>query len=517
MTAARPTSGVGRRRQPSGLLVALLAAVLVLVPVAGGRSHPAQAADERNGDGTPVVLIVLDELPTASLMTRNGLKIDARRFPGIAAFASGATWYRDNMTVGDFTAWAVPSILSGQVGDLDLLPTSAGYPQNIFTLLGPGRNVNVLEPLTELCPVSICPGGGQGQVTGVDNAVDFIKAKFHPFDPATLQGWIDAIPPGEGSLSVLHLISPHFPFRYTPEGKTYVAGHLGMPTDLNLDGWTVGEFGVSFVQQRHLIQLGYTDLMVGRILDRIRQNGDFDRAMIVLTADHGLSFDPAGLRRNATPGNVGATVNPPLIIKFPGQTQGEVSNVATRSTDILPTVAATIGAVVPAADGLPVDEIPPDRQTTVSRFLVSPLVTTAGQVRQGRSRVLAAQFRRLGDRGLWQLGPRSFLIGKRPGKTPFDSRSRYRLDQRKARIRQADASDGSVPALISGQLAGLAPGRLLALAWNGRIVATTRAFSYQGRIQFGAMVPPAVMRRGQNRITLYVGGPGGGLLRVHPS
>ena len=53
-----------------------------------------------------------------------------------------------------------------------------------------------------------------------------------------------------------------------------------------------------------------------------------------------------------------------------------------------------------------------------------------------------------------------------------------------------------MPSLISAGLPASGPGRLMALAWNGTIVATTRSFTYQGKVRFGFMVRPAVMRRG---------------------
>ena len=45
------------------------------------------------GDDPSVVLIVLDELPTQSLLDATG-GIDSARFPNLAAFADDATWYR---------------------------------------------------------------------------------------------------------------------------------------------------------------------------------------------------------------------------------------------------------------------------------------------------------------------------------------------------------------------------------------------------------------------------------------
>jgi hypothetical protein len=151
---------------------------------------------------------------------------------------------------------------------------------------------------------------------------------------------------------------------------------------------------------------------------------------------------------------------------------------------------------------------------TVMKDQMRELKVTAAAVRADRRQVLATQYHRLGNGDLWHLGPRSALIGTRPGKVPTLAKSRYGLYVSAARIRKADASNNMVPALISGRLAGVASGKLLALAWNGRIVGTTRSFNYEDRVQFGVMVPPSVMKRGHNHLGLFVAGPGGKLRKV---
>jgi len=498
---------------------AAFAAILAVLTLAGLASQAGAgvAGGTRLGDDTPVVLVVLDELPTAELMTADGKRINTRRFPNIAAFASGATWYRDNVAAGDFTAWAVPGILTGNLVNELTIPTAAAQPNSIFTKLGPGRTVHSLETVTELCPVAICPDGHQGEAPGIDRADAFIKAKFKPFAPKEVKEWIKGVHAGPGTLSFVHVESPHQPLRFVPSGQVYKPGPLAMPTDLTKNGWTTGDAAAAFVQGRHMLQAGYADRLVGRIMKKIRQNGDFDDAMIVLTADHGISYDPGDLRRDATATNPGATVNPPLMIKYPGQRKGTISTASTQNIDIYPTIAEQLGAEIPRTDGKPVDQAQPNRVMTVMKDQVRQLKVTAEDIRKDRAGVLADQYRRLGDGDLWHLGPRSKLIGRRPGRVKALAGAGYGLYVSAAKIRRANASSNSVPSLISGRLTGVGSGKLLALAWNGKVVATTRTFTYAGHVQFGAMVPPPVMRRGHNHVSVFVAGPGGGLRRVAPA
>ncbi|OJU95623.1 MAG: hypothetical protein BGO23_08400 [Solirubrobacterales bacterium 67-14] len=490
-----------------------MVAGLIALPFGGSEGHASEPGSPRLGAGNPVVLILLDELPTASLMTADGQRIKRNRFPRIAEFADGATWYRDNVAGGDFTGWAVPSILTGSLSNRLKIPTAQVFPDNLFTLFGPGRTVHSLETVTELCPVAICPDGHQGEAPDAKFANEFVKAKFYRLDPAQINGWITGIPSGENTLSFMHLELPHLPLRYLPDGRVYPGRSLLMPNDLSVKHWTAGPAAISFIQQRHLLQAGYADLLVGRILDKIRQNGDFENAMIVLTADHGISYDPGDLRRDATATNPGATVNPPLIIKYPGQTRGVVSTASTQSIDILPTIADTLGAEIPPTEGRPVRQARPDRVMTVSKDLMSQITFTTEQMREDRRQVLATQYQRFGKLDLWRLGPRSKLFGRHPGRVPWQLGVKVKFEA-PAALRKADHSRARVPALVGGWVKGMDPGKVIALSWNGRIVATTRTFLHLGKVRFGAMVPPSVMVRGKNRIKVFAVGPANGLYRI---
>ncbi len=479
----------------------------VLVAAAGLSAGTAFAANAipgpRAGDETPVVVIVLDELPTTSLL-RPDERIDANRFPAIAGFANGATWYRDNTAAGDFTAWAIPPIFTGNLTNQRVLPTAAAQPGNIFNLLGPGRRVHVKEDLTELCNRRICPDGSQGGAEGVTLANEFIKAKFGNMDVASVKRWTKGIPAGGSTLSVIHLTLPHQPHRFTPDGLIYPGGPLGFTQGGGVKGWSVPEPGIALVQQRHLLQLGYTDRLVGRMLGRVRANGDFNRAMIVLTADHGFAFDADKSRRDSAPDNLAGTVNPPLIVKYPGQKTGEISTAATQSIDIVPTITRQLGVENPYPTmGVPLGEADDDRVMTVSKDSMKQISATAGEIRSQRKRILALQTKRLGAGGLWTLGPRPSLIGTRPGKGAMAAGATVRIDD-PVRLTKVRPASGKVPALVSAVVRGIRPGKKVAIVLNGKVRATTRTFRHAGAVRFGAMLPPSKMKKGSNSVSVRV-------------
>jgi hypothetical protein len=97
-----------------------------------------------------VVMITFDEWPTSSFVGADGA-VDRALFPNIAAFADGATWYRNSTSVTSLTWHAVPAILSGKYPKNGQIPEASSHPQNLFTFLGGSYHLNVSESVTRLC------------------------------------------------------------------------------------------------------------------------------------------------------------------------------------------------------------------------------------------------------------------------------------------------------------------------------------------------------------------------------
>lgn len=490
--------------------VAALALALVVITgltlgpdlFGGGKSKGSEPTVGEPDPSTPVVLIVLDELPSASLMKADET-IDANRFPNFARFASESTWYRDNVAAGDFTAWAVPPILTGNHSNQEILPTNAVQPGNIFNLLGPGRRVHAMEEVTELCSKKYCPDGHQGEFPDIPMADDFIKAKFKMLDIGAINRWINTMPAGNRTLSVLHLPLPHAPHRFLPNGRVYPGGPLGFTIPKLRNDWTITDAGITLNQQRHMLQAGYADLMIGRILKKIRSKGEWDDSLVIVTADHGHSYDPRYDRRDAAPGNVAATVNPPLMIKYPGQKKGFISTKSTQAIDIVPTIAETVGITDRyPTEGVPIDEIPEDRTMTVNKDEMAQITVTADQIRAQRPELLRESRRRFGTGGLWRLSGDPQLLGIRPGRPPVARRAEVTIDNPDRYVKYRPNGE-KVPSFVSGVVNGVKLNQTLAVSVNGRIAATGRTFRYGGAERFGVMVKPSYFKRGSNRIAVF--------------
>lgn len=468
--------------------------------------------------GAPVVMVVFDEFPVLSLLDEHGT-IDADRYPNFAALADDSTWFSRTLSPSGDTTKAVPAILTGKTPDPDRLPFFRDYPENLFTLVGGSYRLRVVEPVTRLCPTELCPRAGEGGFltrqrrllsdVGVvyghvllprdlsdrlppisstwmdfrDNALHDLKNRDEEFRAFVASIHLVRRP----TLWFLHTLLPHHPWRYLPSGTEYARATL-IP-GLTDDRW--GSDPVLPVQayQRHLLQVGFVDKLLGELVGRLRETGLYDRALLVVTADHGVSFRPSGARRHLTDENLAELGLVPLFVKAPNQRTGRVVDTPIRSTEVLATIADTLGIRVPW---------PTDATPVVGR--------------RELERKLAAALRRqatLFGSDLFRVGPHLELLGRQVADVPV-------VDRGDLTSELVDPGSGLSPTHVVGQIAGngAAAGLDVAVAVNGTIAATARTFSFIGEIRFEAMVPESAFGQGENDIDIYLVSGGGTLLKA---
>lgn len=132
-----------------------------------------------------------------------------------------------------------------------------------------------------------------------------------------------------------------------------------------------------YLQAAYLAEIAWTDHLVGRLFERLEQLDLFDRALIIITADHGELLGEGGYVSH------GARLDPelveiPLIVRWPGQTEGERDPRLVSLVDLFPTVLAAAGLEAPPSDGHPLgrgDRQPLRRFALLEEheFLVHPL------------------------------------------------------------------------------------------------------------------------------------------------
>lgn len=479
----------------------------------------------------PVVMIVLDELPVTSLMTRS-TELDAARYPGFARLARDGTWYRNASTVHEWTSDAVPALLTGRVARTSSLPTSRNHPANLFSLLGGSYSLVVYESKTQLCSERYCPRADppateivQGlardtarlliprvlpaafssRLIHVNQDIDLEEHTALSIDHCASSLETAAATSDRNVLFYCHLLLPHAPWSYLPSGAQYDA--------TGIDGWLPTEFWgdepwpVLQGYQRHLLQLAYTDRLLGRMLERLDAAGLYDQALVVVTADHGVSFRAGEGRRVVTGSNLVDVANVPLFVKYPRQREGRIDDRPARTIDVVPTVADVLDVRIPwDVDGEsllgPADGA---RRIVIDQRGGKVATGTLERLLRDRAALLRRQYSHFGEGrdSLFRIGTSRELLGRDVGELPRHTTTIAARIENAGELANVRRSSGYVPVRIFGRVrsGSLDPSTELAVAVNGRIEALTRAF---GDGQFRALVPEASLRDGANEVEVFL-------------
>jgi hypothetical protein len=517
-----------------------IAALVLFVTTAPLAAADAEGAQVEVRSETPVVFVVFDEFAVSSLMRPDG-SIDATRYPGFGRLASDATWYPRATSVNENTTFAVPAILTGDVPRRDQLPTLADYPNSIFTLLGESYAFRVQEPVTRLCPVRYCPQHRSdeslgGRVTGLlhDVSINYLHGALPRDLTGNLsplrEGWGDLVEnTGAGtqaflgsirpkdparSFYFLHVLEPHVPWDLLPSGDRYndgsvIAGITDEWEPGKYEQWREAPWLVDQAIQRHLLQVGAVDRFIGQLIDRLHRTGLYDDALIVVTADHGVSFRPGSWRRHATKENVADIASVPLFVKYPGEEGGRVDPRHAETVDILPTIADTLGIRLPwPVDGRSLSTEPVARAVSVGSRNDPPVRAGTGDVAAEVLRVArrnAALFG-VGNDSMYRIGPRPDLLGRPVSSLPRTNAVGSDVSiSRQFDLENVRRSTGYVPAQILGRISwdALSAADVLAIGVNGRVAATTKPYTFRGTAEFSTMIDEAVLHDGRNSVDVY--------------
>ena len=520
----------------------------------------------------PVIMVVFDELPLLSLLDSEG-QIDAGRFPNLARLASTSVWYRNTTAVSDATALAIPAILNGSYPATSnpKMPIYQDHPVTLFTLLEGSHDLYLFEHFTRMAPPGAITSGARSQRGSAplvrDLGIVYLHmvlppAFTHRLPPIT-EGWkdfgnaqgaltagdshgeeqdsevtwadfkgdwarrgqqfdefLEAINRGERpGLFFIHSMLPHAAWEYLPNGKGYslqpegaVIGAVGANTKgIHPQQWVDDEWVLTQAYQRHLLQVGFVDTLVGRMIARAEAAGIFDEALIIVTADHGVSFRPGDNRRQATATNAGEILPVPLLIKLPAQREGRVVQTPATLVDVLPTVADILDVTIPGAvDGHSLLETRPQALPRDAR-----LVSEGGRSKvftyplPGWDRTLRTKLETFGEGPMdrvYQIGPfpqlRGMAISTLPIGDPIKAKVRIRGQHLYAAVQK---SSKFVPTDIRGVLSGADAGIFpIAVAVNGTIAALTNSYRAKGGgYEFTALVPERSLREGPNAIEVF--------------
>jgi hypothetical protein len=492
----------------------------------------------------PIVMLILDELPLLSLLDAEE-RIDAERLPGFARLASTSSWFRNATTTADQTVLAVPSIMTGRRVRGRTPATFEQQPENLFTLLAPSHSIRAYESVTSLCPRALCreavaPLGRRmrdlfGDVrlvalhvwlpTALTRDLPRIDDRWAAFggDPDALDPnesfafFGDGLRSGGARLDYLHVLSPHGPWEHLPTGQTYgSADALRHPEGLEGATWSDDAGFGQRALERHLLEVGNVDRLLGELIDALEARQLFDAALIVVVSDHGVSFTAGEPWRSVNAANFPELMPIPLFVKAPGQRAGVVIDRNVETIDVLPTMADVLGIDIPwAVDGhSALDTNAPERPTKrIENWRDQTSLETA-DFPAARRRALRARLATLEQ--IHRKGEGHPLVGTSIADTAaFTQPVELRLDDASA-FASVDLDSNSLPLYVSGSVKLVledpnAPPPALAIAVDGRIRTFTTPHSpersppeREGRWRFSAVLPPESLHAGGNRIDVRV-------------
>ncbi|HEX9762141.1 MAG TPA: sulfatase-like hydrolase/transferase [Acidimicrobiia bacterium] len=502
----------------------------------------------------PIVFLVLDEFPVASIIDPEG-NLREERYPNLARLASDGAWFRNAVTVEQQTEHSVPAILTGRVPDQSLTPFAGHYPDSLFTALHNAYDLRVNETITSLCPSRLCerqptsPAPLTSDVLAIAgrvllpeplaNGLPEIDSTWGDFgyvpddfdvveefrehlntdrrDQITdladdIRGYQGARPP----LFFLHAVIPHHPWEFLPDGRRYPLVVSANPASLG-GGWIEDEFLVAQGMQRHLLQVGYADHAIGELITAMEDAGIYDDAIMVIVADHGIAIKPGvAHQRTITPTTVGEIAAIPLFIKAPGLEPGTIEDRRALTIDILPTIADAIDARIPwKVEGVSLIGPEPDRAQTTT-------VGPKGEVTYGVDGLEKLEVARriedwFPDGDPWALRPSGSpdLLGKVIDVATLEKATvtgQLRMPELYAAVGTAE---DMIPVRVAGRLRGGADGsEVVAVVVNGVVGSITRSYLIDDEVWFLAMVPPHPFVDGKNAIDLVEVMPDGELRRI---
>ena len=503
---------------------------------------------------TPVVLIVFDEFAPVSLMNADE-KIDADRYPNFATLARQSTWYRSATTTQWLTEQAVPAVLTGilPVEKGHPLPVYADHPRNIFTLLGRGYPVRAVESITQLCPERICPEVRRASPAAVSDTTRSLTSDagivyLHLVLPEPYSEHIPDISDSWGNfgqkeksatvetgkkgpiepcgrnicrfaslfsrdhrptLYVLHSLLPHVPYLYLPSGRRYgIEAPLlrGIKRNRWYRPWPALQ-----AYQRFLLQVEYTDRALGLIVRRLKAKGIYDRALMIVVADHGVSMRAGQPRRKPTPGNLQDIAFVPLFVKLPHEHTGRIDDGFAQTIDVVPTIAHVLGVKIPwHVDGrsLVGRKLAPNGVVDIRLGNGKDVTGRLSSLLRLRRKALDAELATFGltSSSLYRIGPNLDLLGRTVSSLSVEPSKDLRVHLDDAELlRIVDRGTDLLPTRIQGTVSGTHGDDVqLAIGVNGRIAAVTRTNQLEGQTYFSASVPEDTLHNGRNDVQVLV-------------
>lgn len=356
----------GLRWAVTVLVVALLSAVGLNAIAGGGDASPAQAAG--TAAGPDVVLVIVDTLRADHIGPYGASDVRTRALDTLAA---DGVVFEKAFAQSSWTRPSVATILTGMypashsvMHKTDLLPDTvttlaeamkdAGYGTKGFVTninMAPSFNFEQgFDSYSYLSPDFFFGATDSGSKLSLYSGMRLIRERFlsknkyfnHYYQDASvvndlsLPGFADQ---GDASLfTLVHYMDPHDPYFEIPyNGKAVARVNTPHPAPERAEE----------LRSLYVANIEYLDGFLAGLFGRMKEDGRYDDALIVVTADHGEEFyEHDGWWHGTT--LYDEQVHVPLIVKLPGnRSAGKRVRSLARLVDVMPTILAATDVDVP--------------------------------------------------------------------------------------------------------------------------------------------------------------------------
>ncbi|MPZ53467.1 MAG: sulfatase-like hydrolase/transferase [Acidimicrobiia bacterium] len=519
----------------------------------------------RTTNDYPVVLLVFDEFPLATIMDGSG-DLVADQFPGFARLAEDGVWYRNALTTADRTNKAVPAILSGRRTPTGPAPTFNDHPNSVFTALSRVYDVSAVETITSMCPTDICreaPSsmtdaelwrslwldsavvlGHQNLPVSMDDSLPSLDTAWQGFGGGSagdasewnihevlepeievrqesVASFHEAVSEAPNSRSFVfgHLILPHLPWHFLADGSFITREGYGPASIKSPASWVDNEWQVAQAMQRHVHMAQYSDSVISDMVDDLVAAERYEQSMVVVVADHGVSFLSGPDRRGISPETLGWVGAVPMFVKYPEGLEasppaGTVSDAPVMTMDVVPTILDTIGA----SPSYPMDGTSMLGSINRTERRVDGVEDRSFVFAiDGRERYQAAAYMDdlLPGRRPWGLFPNqkaAQAMGTRPTVTDAPE-VELGLDN-PGRFVDVDPTGPLVPSVVTGTIRGADAGELVAILMRGEVVAVTESYlGESGAVRFYGLVHPDAIPSGDTEVEPVIMNGNGTMVR----
>jgi sulfatase-like protein len=427
------------------------------------------------------------------------------------------------------------------------VPTLQYYPVNLFTTLAPHYDIFASFRFQKLCPPRACHDGSAASADTIRSLLsDLALVWLHIVLAQTLT---DALPPvtedwaefgragstptGEtrdsrhgvfaqfvssidgqpARVHFIHSMLPHMAFEYVPSRRRYRGpDHESLIYRRSRLFESASPAYADTLHQRHLAQVGFVDRLLGDLILRLREVGAYDKALVIITADHGASYREGRSRREPQQGrNLSDILRVPLLMKLPGQRRGEAVDRIVETVDILPTILDVIGAKPSLRfDGRSlIDDRLPARssRTFIWRNRLNVIVQSVEDSPAERAESLDRKERRFGhgDRaGLYAPPGARHLLGM--SRSVLHPAPDVRISIRnRTQFQAVSLARDPLPLYVIGVLRTSRSEPLtVAVVVNGIVAAVTHSYRARGAHMFGTLIPETSLRDGNNIVSALV-------------